>query len=161
VSRTDKDKRHGPQREGKPAKQEQESGAPPSRSPDEGPPVVLIVEDEEPIAEALAYLVEDCGYVALRAGNGKEALDLARLNHPRIVITDLMMPIMSGRELIAALRDDAVADGHAPPVIILTTAGGFSYARDTGADVVLRKPFDISEIESLLARYLGSADESQ
>jgi CheY-like chemotaxis protein len=118
------------------------------------------VEDEEPIAEALAFLVEDCGYAPLRAAHGKEALELARIHHPKLVITDLMMPIMGGRELIAALRADAATDGSAPPTIILTTAGGFSYAQNTGADVVLRKPFDIAEIEGLLMRYLGPPEQS-
>jgi DNA-binding response OmpR family regulator len=121
---------------------------------------VLIVEDEEPIAEALAYLVEHCGYAALRAAHGKEALELARVNHPMLVITDLMMPVMNGRELIAALRADAAQNGNDPPTIILTTAGGFNYAQHTGADAVLHKPFDVSEIESLLIRYLGPGQDA-
>jgi CheY-like chemotaxis protein len=161
VSRTDKGKASGPQRDDQPITQEQEGVISPEELVSDGRLVVLIVEDEEPIADALAFLVEDCGYVPLRASHGKEALALARANHPRLVITDLMMPIMDGRELIAALRADAAANGNSAPIIILTTAGGFTYAQNTGADLVLRKPFDIAEIEALLARYLGPRQEGQ
>jgi CheY-like chemotaxis protein len=119
----------------------------------------LIVEDEEPIAEALAFLVEDCGYTRLRAVHGAQALQVARQMHPRLVITDLMMPVMDGAELIAAIRADAATDHATPPPIILTTAGGFRRAQESGADVVVRKPFDIDEIEALLHRFLGPSPE--
>ncbi|GAC1449366.1 MAG: hypothetical protein PVSMB4_07440 [Ktedonobacterales bacterium] len=124
------------------------------------PAVVLIAEDEEPIAEALAFLVEDAGYIPLVAAHGREALELARKHRPRLVITDLMMPLMDGIELISALRADAAADGHVAPAIILTTAGGFRRADQAGADVVLRKPFDIAEVDSLLRRFLGAGDST-
>lgn len=155
MSRTEKGRESGPQRQDQPAGPEVEHAAPSGHSDNDGPPLVLIVEDEGPIADALAFLVEDCGYVALLAANGKEALDLARSHHPKLVITDLMMPVMDGRELINTLRADAAANGNTPPIFILTTAGGFTYAQNTSADVVLRKPFDVSQIETLLARYLG------
>ncbi len=59
MSGTDKRKRHGPQREGTPAERLRDGTLVP-RLPNNGaPPTVLIVEDEEPIAEALAYLVQD------------------------------------------------------------------------------------------------------
>lgn len=161
MSRTENGKPSGPQRDDQAARLENDSASPRSTGASEGPLTVLIVEDEGPIADALAFLVEDCGYLPLRASHGKEALDLARAHRPAMVITDLMMPIMDGRELIAALRADAAANQHAPPIIILTTAGGFAYAQDTGADVVLRKPFDVSEIEALLAHYLGPTEDTR
>lgn len=125
-----------------------------------GPPqesaLVLIAEDEAPIAEALAYLVEDYGYIPILAAHGREALELARSRHPRLIITDLMMPIMDGVELIKALRADAASNGQIVPPIIVTTAGGLRRAEEAGADVVLRKPFNIEDIEALLRRFLGS-----
>lgn len=118
------------------------------------PPVVLIAEDEEPIAQALAMIIEDFGYAVVVATNGKEALELARVHHPALIITDLMMPLMSGADLIAALRADAARDNHhAPPVVLMSAAGG-RYMAPVGADDTLPKPFDMRQIEAILARYL-------
>ncbi|MGZ3638688.1 MAG: response regulator transcription factor, partial [Ktedonobacterales bacterium] len=112
------------------------------------PNLVLIVEDEPPIAEALALIVEDAGYTTLTATHGREALELARTWHPALVFTDLMMPQLNGADLIIALRADAEAAGETPPPIVLMTAAGAAYTRETRADAVLRKPFDITEIEA-------------
>jgi CheY-like chemotaxis protein len=116
------------------------------------PPVVLIVEDEEPIALALTFIVEDAGYLPLVAPHGHTALELAAKAHPGLIITDLMMPKMTGRELIAALREEGNAARDTP--IILMTAAGESLAADSGADAVLPKPFDVATVEELLRQYL-------
>lgn len=116
------------------------------------PAVVLIAEDEEPIALALSFIVEDAGYLPLIASNGQQALELARTRHPVLIITDLMMPRMTGRELIAALRQENSAPRT--PIIIMTAAGR-AYLTDIDADAVLSKPFDITTVEALLRRFLG------
>ena len=59
--------------------------------------LVLIAEDEEPIAEVVATVVEDAGYTPRLAAHGREALELARAEQPALLITDLMMPHLSGR----------------------------------------------------------------
>lgn len=120
--------------------------------------LVLIVEDEAPIAEALTLIVEDAGYTAITAAHGKEALALAKELHLKLVITDLMMPHLNGIDFIAALRAHAEATGTESPPVVLMTAAGPTRAREAGADAVLRKPFDITEIEALLQRFLGPAD---
>jgi CheY-like chemotaxis protein len=115
---------------------------------------VLIAEDEEPIAETLAMLVEDCGYTPLIANNGRQALELARARHPALVITDMMMPYMDGVELIAALRQDASKEARAPIPTILLSAAGFKRMMAAGADAILSKPFDLDELEALIRRFL-------
>jgi CheY-like chemotaxis protein len=118
--------------------------------------LVLIAEDEAPIAEALALIVEEAGYMPLTAAHGYQALELARVCRPALVITDLMMPQMDGVELIAALHADAAQDGRYPaPPMILMTAGVLRRGNEVGADAVLRKPFDLIELEALLLRFLG------
>ncbi len=120
--------------------------------------LVLIAEDEGPIAEALTLIVEDAGYTPIVASHGVEALEIARREHPALLITDLMMPLLSGAGLIQALREDAEHDGMPTiPMVLLTAAGG-QLARAANADVLVRKPFDIAEIEALLRRYLGPPD---
>jgi CheY-like chemotaxis protein len=117
--------------------------------------LVLIAEDEEPIAEAIAFLVEDNGYIPLVANNGRQALELARSRHPALVITDLMMPYLDGDELIKMLHADAALDNHAPPHTILLSAAGLRRMRNAGADAILPKPFELDDLEKLLLRFLG------
>lgn len=115
------------------------------------PPPILIVEDEEPIAQALGYIVEDCGYMPLIATNGKQALELLKTHSPALIFVDLMMPRMNGREFITTLRQSEVP----PPPIIIMSAAGKRYIEDAGADDAMAKPFDIVEVEELLRRYVN------
>jgi len=118
-------------------------------------PLVLIAEDEEPQAEIVVFVVSEAGYTPLVAPNGRQALALARDSRPALLITDLMMPYLDGSELIAALRADAAAGGAPVPPIVLMTAASMAAARAAGADVVLRKPFHLVDLEALLRRFLG------
>ena len=119
------------------------------------PPVVLIVEDEEPISFVLAMIVADAGYRPLTAAHGKEALELALREHPALILTDLMMPYLDGADLISALHA-AMDDGarRAPPIVLMTAAG-MRQARAAGADALLCKPFSVEEVETILQRFLG------
>ena len=121
------------------------------------PPLVLIVEDEELIAELLADVVADAGFTPLVAFHGRRALELARERPPDLMIVDLMLPYLSGADLIGAVRADAASNGHRPPVAILITGAGPSQARAAGAEVVLFKPFEIEDVDALLRRFLGSS----
>ena len=118
------------------------------------PALVLIVEDEQPIAEAISFMVQDAGYATVIASNGQQGLELARARRPALIFTDLMMPRMDGTALIAALHADAAHDSATPAPIILMTAAGFEHAQKAGADAILPKPFDITEVERLLRRFL-------
>jgi DNA-binding response OmpR family regulator len=127
-------------------------------SPEAHRKLVLIAEDEAPIADALAFIISDAGHASVVAAHGREALEMARAEHPALVITDLMMPQMSGADLIRALREDASSDGvKSVPVVLMTAAYG-RMARIVEADAILRKPFDIEEVEALLRRFLGPPD---
>lgn len=116
--------------------------------------LVLIADDEEPIAAVLASLIEDLGFTAQIASNGRQALDLARESWPALVVTDLMMPELTGVELIDALRTEATAAGRKPVPVILMTAAGLQHARKAGADAVVAKPFDLDELDALIAHFL-------
>ena len=118
-------------------------------------PIVLIAEDEETIAETLAMIVEDAGYVPIVAYDGREALALARQHRPQLIITDLMMPYMSGSDLIAAVRRDAGDRGSTPPRVVVVTAASRTLGEQSGADVVITKPFDVASIEEAMLTLLG------
>src|SRR5258706_14794272 len=111
-----------------------------------------MAEDEEPIAQALAYLIEDAGYMPVVAVHGKAALEMALAQRPDLIITDLMMPQMSGKEFISALR--AALDTATPPIILMTAAGR-RYTDATGATAALGKPFDLGGVETLVESNFG------
>ena len=117
--------------------------------------LVLIIEDERSIGSFVAAAVADAGYLPVVAMNGFEALERAREHWPNLVITDLMMPRLDGAATIRALRLEAATRGQAMPPVILMTAGSLSYAQAAGADALLRKPFDLTDLDALLRRFLG------
>jgi CheY-like chemotaxis protein len=81
---------------------------------------ILIAEDEEPLRRVAKRVLEREGYTVLVATNGREALDLIRARPVDLVISDLMMPQMTGLEFYHALRGDRIhvkflfTSGHAP-----------------------------------------------
>jgi CheY-like chemotaxis protein len=111
---------------------------------------ILIVEDEEPIRELLAWLLRDLGYKVEEAHNGREAIVLAARVRPDLVISDVMMPVMGGPELCRLVKQQLEP---APPVILTSSIGGF-VARGTGADAFVSKPFDLDELEQAVRQYV-------
>ena len=118
--------------------------------------LILIAEDEPPLADLVAEVVQELGWTPLIAHDGLQALGLAREHRPALLITDLMMPHLTGAQLIATLRADATARDAAPAElrIILMTAAGESAAGAAGADAVLLKPFDLGALEAVLRALL-------
>ncbi len=119
-------------------------------------PTVLILEDEEPIAIALSLIIEDAGYAAVYTTDARKALALAQKHSPALILTDLMMPRMNGRQFVAALREQFSRDGALMPPIVVMTATDLRYAKEIGADAVLAKPFDLKTVETLLVRFLST-----
>jgi CheY-like chemotaxis protein len=101
---------------------------------------VLVVDDEPDIRFLLRVTLELAGYGVVEAAHGKAALDQVRRSPPRLVVTDQMMPVMNGSELIERLR----ADGGTKAIPIVMISG--TRVAQAGADAVLRKPFDPSEL---------------
>lgn len=88
----------------------------------ESPPPVLLVEDDEGVREAMREALEEEGYATLSAADGEQALAiLARGPKPRLILLDLMMPVMNGWEFLKVLRDSA--NLARIPVVILSVAG--------------------------------------
>ena len=107
---------------------------------------ILIVEDESLIAASLETAHDEAGHVVRLAGNGREALKVLNGFSPDVVVTDYMMPLMDGAELIARLRADPERAGlH----IILATAltPDALDGRVDGYDAYLSKP--VREVDLL------------
>ena len=103
---------------------------------------VLIVEDEEDIAELLEYNLQRHGYLPSSVSTGEDGLNQSRETHPDLILLDLMLPGLSGLEVCRRLKGDPAMEKI--PVIMLTAKGeeediiaGF----DAGADDYVTKPF--------------------
>ena len=106
--------------------------------------VVLIVEDDESISEALADLLEDVGFVAKRAADGRVALRLLCDGlTPCLILLDMMMPVMNGWELHEALRADPRL-AHLPVCIV--SACAMERAMPADAIGVLPKPVHLDRL---------------
>lgn len=79
---------------------------------------ILIVEDEADIREAMADALRQEGYTVHTAENGEVGLNLARANHPDLIMLDLVMPVMDGQTMLKKLREDPW--GNKVKVVILS-----------------------------------------
>src|SRR5882762_8963822 len=113
-------------------------------------PRVLVVEDDEDIAQALQRSLRMEGYEVRAAADGRIALEQGRAFAPDLVILDLGLPEVDGLEVARSLRaDDDV------PILILTARDALESrveGLDAGADDYLVKPFERQELRALLRR---------
>ena len=119
-------------------------------------PVVLVADDDDDIRDLVAFRLDRAGYEVLRAGDGQQALDLAREHNPDLAVLDVMMPRMTGYDVTRALRADQATSRI--PVILLTArvqeadvARGF----EAGADDYVKKPFSPKELKARVQAVLG------
>lgn len=111
---------------------------------------VLIADDDPSMLNLLSDMVMENGHVPITAVNGQDALALARTLRPPLIISDVMMPLVDGKSLLAALRTDPA---HTNTMIILVSAT-FPPEQTTIEDTtaLLPKPLDIALLEDLLLR---------
>ncbi|WP_417259638.1 response regulator transcription factor [Celeribacter sp.] len=112
-----------------------------------GPQHILLVEDEDNIAIAVALLLEREGYQVTRASIGSQALPNIRAIAPALVILDVTLPEMSGYEICQQLRRDPEL-GKTPVLIMSarTSPAERRKAMALGADAFLAKPFAVHEL---------------
>jgi CheY-like chemotaxis protein len=112
---------------------------------------VLVIDDDIDIRVLLELLFEHAGYTVVTAANGMEGLQAARLARPSVIVLDLMMPVMDGREF----RLRQVADPELAGIPVIITSAAFNLAQRTdGLDpiAVLPKPLDFDALVSAVAR---------
>lgn len=118
-------------------------------------PTLLLVDDEQAITDNLMSFLERAGFGVVVARNGAAGLEAVAEHTPAIIILDVLMPQIDGREVLRQLRQ---ADNWTP-VILLTQVGDSTeraMALEEGADDYLNKPFDpyelVARVRSLLRR---------
>jgi DNA-binding response OmpR family regulator len=114
---------------------------------------VLIVEDDDVIAKAMATHLADGGFDSLRVGNGEAGLARLRFEQPDVCVLDLMLPLVDGWQVIETAR----GEGIGTPIVVVSARGSEQeriHALELGADDYLVKPFSMKE---LVARVRVSA----
>ncbi len=130
-----------------------DSGRDPGSRPGQRP-AVLIVEDDRDVAATINDVVEERGYRAIRAENGREALARLEDETPALMLIDLFMPVMNGVELLKVIKKSPKLS--AIPRIIMTAANDQMIG--VREDVtVLYKPVDFDALTQLLHRYCDPA----
>lgn len=110
---------------------------------------VLVVDDEFGTVEVLVAALEDAGYRALTAANGRRALERLEENKPDLVVSDFMMPLMDGAALVAAMRGNP--SFRDIPVIMMSAAPEAALRKYLdGYEAFLRKPFRIPTLLGII-----------
>jgi len=107
---------------------------------------ILLAEDDDDLRSLYGYMLLAAGYKVNPVRNGLEALAEIQVNRPDVVVTDITMPVLSGLDLIVAVRsNDELAD---LPVVAITSFGEgiCKLARAAGATDAIDKPTDITSI---------------
>ena len=115
------------------------------------PQIIMLVDDEVDILDILSQVLEGEGYTVVAFGDGRAALDYARLQPPALALIDLLMPRLNGYELITRLR--AEADMHFP-IVVMSASSNYEQVRGLPVQDYLAKPFDLDDLVTCVRRQL-------
>lgn len=119
---------------------------------------ILVVDDEYSIIEVLRDVLLDEGYDVITANNGMEGWACLEKKLPDLVLCDVMMPILDGRELCRRMTDHPRY--HAIPLIFMTAVHKSFSQVECHYVATIAKPFDIDEVLNLVARFVPTGRSS-
>lgn len=117
---------------------------------------IVLAEDNSTLSLLLKFRLEKEGYELFIATDGKQAVDLIENEHPDLVLSDVMMPFISGLEVISHLRNKLNLD---TPIIVFSSAGQEEMvlkAFNLGANDFMGKPFSPNELVIRIKRLIGN-----
>jgi len=118
---------------------------------------ILVVDDEVHILHVVSLKLRNAGYAVITAQDGREALELAQVERPDLIITDYQMPYLSGLELCQKLKHIPITS-HIPAIML--TARGFSLDSSAmeiaGIVKCINKPFGPREVLQIVEEILSS-----
>lgn len=118
-------------------------------------PLVLVVDDDPDILDAICDILEVEQYRVARARNGVEALERVQAERPSVILLDLMMPVMDGVTFARVLRERSYA--RDVPILVISADGNPARAASVGARGYLAKPFDIDTLLGYVSSLSGRA----
>jgi CheY-like chemotaxis protein len=114
---------------------------------------ILVVDDNPYIRDLLRLILEDSGYEVSEAQHGGAAMDQMRNSLPDLVMTDLMMPVMSGQQLVRHLRAER-RTARVPILVLSSNPNAFEIA--SNADAVVGMPFNRASLVAAVNALLGT-----
>jgi len=117
---------------------------------------ILIAEDEPSIMESLDFILRRAGWSIVAVTDGEAALEAVRRHEPRLVVLDVMLPRLSGFEVLKQIRADSLTSNL--PVLILTAKGQQQdrrVAEELGADRFVTKPYANADVVEAVRSLLG------
>jgi CheY-like chemotaxis protein len=112
---------------------------------------ILVVDDDASIRRLIRLILTDAGYEVVEAGDGEQALEILEQESPVLLLLDLNMPVMDGRELLKRLN------AHRPRTIIITAGPSERARRELGAEASLQKPFGPEDLVDKVYELAGAA----
>lgn len=122
---------------------------------------IMIVDDEPDILKVLVARLKEHGFITVTATEGTEALDLAEVERPDLIVLDIMMPGMDGTEVAQRLKDNPKTQ-HIPIIFISALQTKENEESDMGGgSIILAKPFEIDVLLDKIRQFTsGDANES-
>jgi CheY-like chemotaxis protein len=117
---------------------------------------ILVVEDEESIAQFVTDVLEDVGYEVRRASNGREGLELLAAWLPDLIVLDLMMPVLDGRGFRERQLELDHGRGRIPVIVLSGAREARAIADELHVAATLTKPFDIDDLLRTIERLLAA-----
>jgi CheY-like chemotaxis protein len=112
--------------------------------------LILVIEDDMSIRQSMQEALESEGYDVLTAENGKVGLEVLKQNPAtNLILLDMMMPIMNGREFLTHVKSDVQLSSV--PVIVISAIADDK--NTIGAEAFMRKPTDLDKLFKLVAKY--------
>ena len=110
-------------------------------------PLILCADDDEDILSLVALRLRRAGYEVVQANDGHAALELARSRRPAVAVLDVMMPRLTGHEVLAAIRaDDELSELKVVLLSARVQEVDVERGMEAGADAYLAKPFRAEEL---------------
>jgi len=118
---------------------------------------VLLIEDEEHVRETLQLLLTNAGYLVTASANGKNIFDLIEEFNPSLILLDILLDEMDGREICKAVK--STPSTASIPIIILSAVQDiYNSIIDFGANDVIAKPFDERTLLNRIERQLSNSN---
>jgi len=126
-----------------------------------GRPQILVVEDDDDLRSVVSDLLRDEDFAVIEAPHGQAALDylLGAATVPSLILLDLNMPVMTGREMIRRLRDDP--ELAAIPVLVATSEPPYLGPPDEGTVGRLQKPYHAGHLIRLVRQHTAAAPDEE
>jgi len=122
---------------------------------------VMIIEDEEDAAELFAEMMRVSGYRVIKTSKSAPAIEMMTAEKPDVILLDIMMPEVSGLDILRQMRGDPMLANI--PVVIITAKGmpaDIKNGMEAGASTYLTKPVGFLDLKEAVERALGSTTAS-